>query len=51
MKSGARAGKAEKIILALLEHGTIEKAAAALSVSDIHEGDTTISAGAAGGQI
>ena len=35
MKSGARAGKAEKIILALLEHGTIEKAAAALSVSDV----------------
>ena len=35
MKSGIRAGKADNIILALLEHGGIEKAAAALGVCDV----------------
>lgn len=35
MKNGIRARKADRIIVALLEHGTIEKAAAALGVSDV----------------
>jgi Homeodomain-like domain len=35
MKSGASSSKGDQIILALLEHGTIEKAAASLGVSDV----------------
>ena len=35
MKSSVHAGKADKIIIALLEHGTIEKAAVALGVCDV----------------
>ena len=35
MKSDGRGRKTDEIILALLEHGTIEKAAAALGISDI----------------
>ena len=35
MKSDIHAGKADKIIIALLEHGTIEKAAVALGVCDV----------------
>ncbi len=34
MKSGGRGSKTDEIILALLEHGSIEKAAAALGISD-----------------
>lgn len=35
MKNGALSGKAEKIIVSLLEHGSIEKAAVAVGVSDV----------------
>jgi len=35
MKSGTRVGKADQIMVALLEHGSIEKASAALGVSDV----------------
>ena len=35
MKNGALSGKAEKIIISLLEHGSIEKAAVAVGVSDV----------------